>query len=179
MPGSKEEAERDLALAVSVVKRWPEVERGDSTPDEVILEAWSPWIGSSTKMRFDPDRIAAVIGCRRGETMGVYDIDGWEWVDGGPRQRIRFIGRPSRRFAAQLNAPAPAWKQGEGTPLKILGLADLLEGEATPAEERHVVLGGAVVTLDSPQHLVVSVPADYRVTVHARPPGATTDSTEA
>ncbi|MFB8443605.1 hypothetical protein ACFC7A_31625 [Streptomyces niveus] len=176
MPGSK--AQRDLALAVSVVKRWTEVERGESTPADVILEAWSPWIGSSSKMRFDPDRIAAVVGCRRGETMGVYDIDDWEWVDGGARRRIRFIGRPSKRFAAQLDAPAPTWKQGEGTPLKVLLLDDLLEGEAAPAEERHVVLGGAVVTLDSARHLVVSVPGDYRVTVHARPSEASTSSTE-
>lgn len=179
----------DQALAVSVVRRWPEVEREESTPAQVILEAWSPWIGSSTdRMHFDPDRIAVVLGCRRGETMGVFDVvpnaDGhsWEWVDDGPRSRVRFFGRPSRRFAAQLGAPAPRWRQGEGTPLKVLSLDDLLEGDAAPAEEqqdeRHVVLGGAVVTLDSARHLVVSVPGDYRVTVHARPPEAPTSSTE-
>jgi hypothetical protein len=174
---ASQSAEPDLALAVSVVKRWPEVERGISSAADVILSAWSPWVGTSTtRMHFDPDRIAVVVGCRRGETVGVFDVvpnkagDRWDWVGDGPRRRIRFFGRPSQRFAAQLNAPAPTWRQGEGTPVKVLSLDDLLEGNsASPPDERHVVLGEAVVTVEAERHLVVSVPADYRVTVHARP----------
>ncbi|EPH46855.1 hypothetical protein ABT390_34060 [Streptomyces aurantiacus] len=172
--------EPDLVLAVSVVKRWPEVERGISSPADVILSAWSPWVGASTThMHFDPDRIAVVVGCRRGETVGVFDVvpnpdkgnKRWDWVGTGPRRRIEFYGRPSQRYAAQLHAPAPTWRQGEGTPVKVLRLSDLLPGAPAPAAptDRHVVLGEAVVTIEAERHLVVSVPSDYRVTVQTRP----------
>ena len=172
------EPDTQQALAVSVVKRWPEVDAGTSTAADVILGDWSPWIGASTtRTHFDPDRIDVVVGCRRGETMGVFDVvpnaEGrrWEWVGDGARRRIRFHGRPSVRFAAQLSAPAPAvWRQGEMTPVKVLALTDLLEGNAPAPEARQVVLGNAQVTIDGDRHLTVSVPAGYRVTVHTREP---------
>lgn len=163
-------------LAVNVSRRWSEVEAGTSTEADVVLSAWSPWLGlSTTKKLFDPDRIAVIVACRRGQAMAVYDIvpdtagKRWHWVGDQPRPRIAFHGRPSVRYAAQLAIPAPTWKQGEGTPVKVLALATLLEGDA-PADTsaRQVILGEAVVSSDGGRHLTVSVPADYTVTVHTR-----------
>ncbi|MEW2434365.1 hypothetical protein AB0952_09290 [Streptomyces caniferus] len=182
---SVDEAQPDLALAVNVGRRWPEVEDGASTEADVVLSAWSPWSGrSKTKMHFDPDRIAVVVGCRDGQTMAVFDVlpdeEGlrWRWVNDGPRRRrIAFHGRPSKRYAAQLAAPAPKWRQGEGKPVKVLALTELLQGDA-PADNsaRRAVLGEAVVTTDGDRQIAVSVPADYTVVIHTRTPAADRDS---
>ncbi|MFI0742528.1 hypothetical protein ACH4PU_31290 [Streptomyces sp. NPDC021100] len=178
---SDDDAPRFQALAVNVSRRWSEVGSGISTEADVVLSAWSPWQGrSTTKMLFDPDRIAVVVACRGGKTMAVYDVlpdaDGnrWHWVGDGPRPRVAFHGRPSRRFAAQLGAPGRSWKPGEGTPVKVMELDDLLQGDL-PADTtaRQAVVGQAVVSIDGERHLTVSVPADYSVTIDIRSNPAT------
>ncbi|MEU5425856.1 hypothetical protein AB0H73_09635 [Streptomyces olivoreticuli] len=167
---------RRQALAVNVNRRWSEVGSGISTEADVVLSAWSPWHGGSTTKRiFDPDRIAVVVACRRGKTVAVYDVvpnengERWHWVGDDPRPRIAFHGRPSQRFAAQLGAPSPTWKVGEGTPVKTMELGDLLQGDL-PADTtaRQVVVGQAVVSTDGERRLTVSVPADYTVTIDIR-----------
>lgn len=171
----------DQVLAVNVNRRWSEAEAGRTAEADVVLGDWSPWVGRSTNVRhFDPDRIAVVIACRRGETMAVYDVlpdaDGhtWHWVGDGARQRIRFHGQPSARYAAQLQAPAPAWKVGEGVPVKVLDLHDLVQGPETAdradvaPEQRHAVVGQAVIALSDGDQLTVSVPPEYSVTVTTR-----------
>jgi hypothetical protein len=165
-----------VVLAVNVAQRWKEVENGTGSEADVVLGNWSPWHGGSTsKKHFDPDDIAVVVACRRGQVMAVYDVlpdddnRRWHWVGDGPRPRIAFHGHPSRRYDATRSAPAPTWKQGEGTPVKVLGLDVLLEGEAQPdTSARHVVLGEAVVSSDGERRLTVSVPPGYSVTVHTR-----------
>ncbi|MFJ1742623.1 hypothetical protein ACIOG4_28605 [Streptomyces microflavus] len=170
---------RDQVLAVNVGRRWGAIAAGDEAEADVVLGAWSPWVGRSTTIRhFDPDRVAAIIACRRGETVAVYDVrpdaDGrcWHWVGEEPRRRIVFHGAPSNRFAAQRGAPAPKWKVGEGTPVKLLAVDDVLQGaeKETAAPTRHAVVGQAVVTLGDSGHLTVSVPPEYRVTVTTRAP---------
>ncbi|MFD9038784.1 hypothetical protein [Streptomyces bottropensis] len=172
-------AEPDQVLAVNVTRRWSEVEAGTSTEADVVLGEWSPWVGrSTTKRHFDPDRIAVIIACRRGETMAVYEIhpdgDGerYHWTGDEPRKRLVFHGRPSSRYAAHLNAPAPTWKAGEGTPLKLLALGDLLQGEQPQGHDepaqRQAVVGQAVITLSGTQNLTVSIPPHYRVTITPR-----------
>ncbi|WP_431983919.1 hypothetical protein [Streptomyces qinglanensis] len=181
---SEERPEPDQALAVNVSRRrWREITAGHGTEADVVLGAWSPWKGGSTTIRhFDPDRIAVIVACRRGETMAVYDVlpspDGqrWHWVGDGPRRRIVFHGQPSTRFAAQLRAPAPTWKAGEGNPVKVIGLGDLLQDDEAPErdnpdpQQRHAVIGQAVVALADGGHLTVSVPPEYSVTVTTRTP---------
>lgn len=171
----------DQVLAVNVARRWSEVEAGRSAEADVVLGEWSPWVGRSTTIRhFDPDHIAVVIACRRGETMAVYDVlpdaDGhsWHWVGDGARQRIRFHGHPSSRYGAQLQAPAPTWKVGEGVPVKVLDLHSLVQDAATAdradvvPEHRHAVVGQAVIALADGGQLTVSVPPEYSVTVTTR-----------
>ncbi|WP_019061512.1 hypothetical protein [Streptomyces prunicolor] len=171
--------EPDQVLAVNVNRRWSEIEAGMSTEADVVLGDWSPWVGRSTTIRhFDPDRIAVIIACRRGETKAVYEIvpDGrgqrYHWTGDGPRRRLVFHGRPSARYAAQLGAPAPTWTQGEGTPLKLLALDDLLQGEQPEgqdeSEQRQAVVGQAVITLSGTQNLTVSIPPHYSVTITPR-----------
>jgi hypothetical protein len=171
--------EPDQVLAVNVTRRWSEFEEGTSTEADVVLGEWSPWVGRSTTVRhFDPDRIAVIIACRRGETMAVYEVqpddDGrrYHWTGDEPRQRLVFHGRPSTRYAAHLTAPAPTWKAGEGTPLKLLTLDDLLEGEQPAGHDepaqRQAVVGQAVITLNGTQNLTVSIPPHYSVTITPR-----------
>ncbi|MFH0246173.1 hypothetical protein ACGRHY_27995 [Streptomyces sp. HK10] len=174
---------QDQVLAVNVNRRWSEVEAGRAAESDVVLGAWSPWVGRSTTIRhFDPDRIAVVVACRRGKTMAVYDVlpdeqgQRWHWTGDGARKRIIFHGRPSARYAAQMHAPAPTWKAGEGTPVKVLGLDALLQGdqpqdrEASEPPQRHVVVGQAVITLSGSSHLTVSIPPEYSITVTTRAP---------
>ncbi|MEV6680714.1 hypothetical protein AB0N09_28190 [Streptomyces erythrochromogenes] len=175
-----EPIEADQALAVNVGRRWPTVEDGSAAEEEVVLGAWSPWKGRSTTLRhFDPDRIAVIVACRQGQTMAVYDVlpdhrgARWHWTGDEPRRRVVFHGAPSTRYAAQLNAPAPAWRTGEGTPVKVLALEEVLAGEQAPAgwpPTRHTVVGQAVITLSAAGHLTVSVPPEYSVTVQTRAP---------
>ncbi|MEV1040431.1 hypothetical protein AB0J01_27830 [Streptomyces sp. NPDC050204] len=173
----------DRVLAVNVTRRWDEIRRGIATEADVVLGAWSPWVGRSrTRKHFDPDAIAVVLACKGGKTMAVYEIrpdsEGkrWHWAPGVEPPRIVFHGRPSQRYAAQISAPAPSWAQGEGVPIKLLGLDDLIEGDGSPHEgrtasrQRHALVGNAVVTLDGANHLTVSVPAHYTVTVTTREP---------
>ncbi|MFI8932491.1 hypothetical protein ACIG3E_33110 [Streptomyces sp. NPDC053474] len=165
-------ADQNQVLAVNVTRRWGEVERGITPEGDVVLGAWSPWAGRSTTVQlFDPDRIAVVMACRRGETMAVYDVDGWHWTDDHPRRRIVFHGQPSTTYAAHLNAPAPTWKVGEGIPVKLLPLNALAQGDPSrPGSEpaHHAVVGQAVIVLNE-DHLTVSVPPHYTVTLTTRP----------
>nr|WP_258404863.1 hypothetical protein [Streptomyces sp. F12] len=173
---AENDATASRVLAVNVSQRWSEVEKGTSSEADVVLGDWSPWSGGSTsKMLFDPDEIAVVVACRRGQAMAVYDVvpneqgRRWDWVGNGPRRRIVFHGQPSRRYDATRSAPAPTWRRGEGTPVKLLDLDVLLEGTAQPDNSaRHVVLGEAVVRSDGDRRLTVSVPPGYSVTVHTR-----------
>ncbi|MFD3422644.1 hypothetical protein [Streptomyces decoyicus] len=174
----------DQVLAVNVSRRWSEVETDPTAEADVVLGAWSPWKGRSTTLRhFDPDRIDVIVACRRGETMAVYDVlpneqgRRWHWVGDEPRRRIVFHGRPSDRYAGQLHAPAPyIWQPGEGTPVKVLRLEDLVQDAAPTAEgtidpaQRHAVVGHAVISLANDGHLTVSVPPEYSVTVTTRSP---------
>jgi hypothetical protein len=172
----------DQVLAVNVFQRWREIGEGKASEDEVVLGFWSPWVGTSrTNRHFDPNRIAVVLACKRGQTMAVYDVkadengERWHWDTTYEPPRIVFHGSPSRRYAAQLHAPAPTWKQGEGTPLKVLGLDEILQGDVhAPANteepaQSYVRVGQAVVSLDG-DHLTLSVPAHYTVTLTAREP---------
>ncbi|MGW7466950.1 hypothetical protein ACWGJT_20135 [Streptomyces xantholiticus] len=179
MPATKS-AEPDQVLAVNVARRWTDVENDRADEADVVLANWSPWVGRSTTVQhFDPDRIAVIIACRRGRTVAVYDVHPddngrrWHWTGEEPRRRVHFHGAPSSRYAAHLAAPAPTWKAGEGTPVKILSLDDLLQGDPPAPDSqapRHAVVGQAVVTLNGTNNLTVSVPADYSVTVTTRAP---------
>jgi hypothetical protein len=172
---------RDQVLVVNVAQRGGEILDDPSTAADVVLGDWSPFRGRSTsKMDFDPDRIAAVLAHLQGKTPAVFDTapdqDGktWAWCQSPhyPGRRIRFHGVPSVRFAAQVGADAPVtWRQGEAWPVKVVSLDELIEGDAQVTETatgRRAVLGDAVVTMDSHRSITVSVPAGHTVTVHTR-----------
>jgi hypothetical protein len=65
--------------------------------------------------------------------------------------------------------PSPAtWKQREGTPIKILTLAELEAGSATVRDEpegKRAVLGDATVSLVDTGVFVVTVPAGHEVII--------------
>lgn len=163
----------DLVAVVNVGRRWPEVERNLATPAEVILGDWNPYKGSSsTRLAFNPAAVALVLGYRGGDTPGAFDVDPeqpYVWLPRYTPQRIRWNGSPSSRWARLVGMPSPVtWKQGEGTPIKILTLAELEAGSATVRDEpegKRAVLGDATVSLVDTGVLVVTVPAGHEVII--------------
>ncbi|MHA4815395.1 hypothetical protein ACXZ65_13690 [Streptomyces aculeolatus] len=175
---SESSAVRDQVLVVNAPKRGREVVDDPSTAADVFLGDWSPYRGRATsKLDFDPDRIAAIVGCFQGRTLAVFDAvpnaqgATWSWRQSPnyPGRRIRFHGAPSARFAAQVGADAPAhWRQGEMWPVKVVTLSDLIEGDAIVAETetgRRVILGSTVITADLGGNIIVTLPAGRTVTV--------------
>lgn len=169
---------RDQVLIANAAQRGGEVLDGTSTAADVFLGDWSPFRGrSTTKMDFDPDRIAVIVGYYQGKMLSIMETvlgDGgktWSWCQ-SPHyqgQRIRFNAVPSARFAPQVGAPAPVeWRQGEVWPIKVIALDDLIAGDAPFTETsvgRRAVLGDAVVTMDSNGSITVTIPAGHTVTV--------------
>lgn len=156
----------DQLLAVNVTQLWPEIAKGRATEKRVVLGEWSPWVGTSEHhTHFDPDRIAAILACRKGRRMAIYEVeadehgDRYHWTD-DERPRIVFHGSPSQHYAPWLHLPAPTWRRGQGTPLQVLDLSELTAGV------RKQTIGPAVITVDdSAKTLTVSAPADYSVTL--------------
>lgn len=171
---------RDLALVVNVAQRGHEILADSSAAADVVLGDWSPYRGRSTKMDFDPDRIAVVLAHLQGKTPAAFDVvpdengKTWTWCQSPdyPSDRIRFNGVPSARFAGQVGADAPVtWRQGEAWPVKTITLDELIEGDAPVTETvsgRRAVLGDATITMDGDHSITVSIPVGYTVTVHAR-----------
>jgi hypothetical protein len=172
---------RDQALIVNAPQRGREVLEDPSMAGEVFLGDWSPYRGRATAtMDFDPDRIAVVVGCFQAKSPAVFDVTPdengktWDWVQSPdyPGRRIRFHGVPSKRFAAQVGADAPAsWRQGEMWPVKTVSLDELAEGDSLitdTATGRRAVLGDAVVAMDAEGNISVTVSAGRTVTVSTR-----------
>lgn len=156
-------------LAVNVVQRWREIADGRSTEAGVVLGAWSPWKGRSlTAMHFVPERIDTIIACRSREIMAIYDVipdangERFHWTSDA-RPRVVFHGQPSTRYRPEFQPAPPTWKRGEGVPVKLLP-DDWLNGAPTGT------VGEAVITEDGPQHITISVPAGYTVTINTRRP---------
>ena len=171
--------QRDQALIVNAPRRGQEVIDDPAMAAEVFLGDWSVYRGrATTTMDFDPDRIAVVVGCFRGNTLAVFDTTPddngktWTWSPDYPDRRVRFHGVPSKRFAAQVGADAPAdWRQGEMWPVKTVSLDELAEGDspiADTATGRRAVLGDAVVAVDAVGNISVTIPAGRTVTVSTK-----------
>lgn len=172
---------RDQALVVNAPRRGREAIENPAMAGDVFLGDWSPYRGrATTTMDFDPDRIAVVSGCFQGKTLAVFDTTPdengktWDWVQSPdyPGRRIRFHGVPSKRFAAQVGADAPAeWRQGEMWPVKTVSLNELAEGDSPVTDTtagRRAVLGDAVVAMDTAGNITVTIPAGQTVTVTTR-----------
>jgi hypothetical protein len=162
-----------LVAVVNVGRTWPDVERGLRAPADVILGDWNPFKGSSsTRLAFDPATVELVLGYYHGDTADAFDVDPerpFVWLPSYTPQRIRWNGSASSRWAHLKGTRSPViWKQGEGTPVKIITLAELEADDAIVREEpqgKRAVLGDATVSLVDTGVLVVTVPAGHEVIV--------------
>ena len=162
-----------LVAVVNVTRTWAEVERHERTADQVVLGDWNPHKGSSTtKLAFDPSSVALVLGHRWGQVTAAFDVDPenpFAWDNSYSPRRIRWNGSQSLKWAHLNGAPSPAtWRQGEGTPIKILTIADLENGTAPVRNDgggKRAVLGDATISLLDSGVLVVTMPAGRELIV--------------
>ncbi|MDG4779848.1 hypothetical protein O7614_09355 [Micromonospora sp. WMMD961] len=93
-----------------------------STPEQVREAASGDWVLSSRTLDMHGDVLLAV---RNGRVRGVFDILGWEPVDGG---RIRFDLRESDEYSWLVGGESPVkWKQGQSNPVVYLNTDDVSE----------------------------------------------------
>jgi hypothetical protein len=119
-----------VVAVVNVSRSWPDVRAGIRSARDVILGDWNPFRGNRPpRMAFDPRAVRTVFGYCDGFLTEVFDIDPDEpftWLPGYSPARIRWNASPSSRWEKLSGAPSPiSWKQGEGTPIKLLTMADL------------------------------------------------------
>lgn len=122
-----------VVAVVNVSRSWPDVKAGIRTAREVVLGDWNPFKGNrSPQMAFDPGTVTTVFGYCKGFLVEVFDIDEenpYMWLQDHSPARIRWNALPSSRWEKLRGAPSPVnWRQGEGTPVKLLTPADLEAG---------------------------------------------------
>ena len=162
-----------LVAVVNVGRTWPEAKHDARKRANAVLGDWNPFRGSSsTKLAFDPAAVALILAYYGGDIAEAMDVDPqkpYTWLTAYTPRRVRWNGSPSSRWAHLKDAPSPVtWKQGEGTPVKILTLAELQAGNAVVRDEpegKRAVLGDATVSLLDTGVLVVTVPAGHDVIV--------------
>lgn len=127
-------ADHDGVVAVVNVSRsWPDVRAGIRSARDVVLGDWNPFKGNRPpQLAFDPGAVRTVFGYSDGFLTEVFDIDPDEpftWLNEYSPARIRWNALPSSRWEKLRGAPSPiSWRQGQGTPVKLLTMADLEAG---------------------------------------------------
>jgi hypothetical protein len=166
--------QRPLVAVVNVARTWAEVERQQRTAGQVVLGDWNPYKGSSsTKLAFDPNAVGLVLGHRWGVITEAFDVDAqnpFTWDNSYSPRRIRWNGSQSTKWAHLSGAPSPVtWRQGEGTPIKILTITELAAGTAQVHNDdgggKRAVLGDATISLLENGVLVVTMPAGRELIV--------------
>ncbi|MGC9670944.1 hypothetical protein ACNTMW_30905 [Planosporangium sp. 12N6] len=157
--------DRDLALVVNVRGRWPEVLRGQSTVEEVVLGDWN-----LADRDINPARVAAVLGSRQRQIVAGFTVAGDPIaVAGYDRPRVRF--RPGRRLHHLEGLPSPySWQRGEMYPVVDLPVDALgFDLDDTATTDRRANLGGFILTLDAAGDATVLAPPGRAVTVRTLP----------
>ena len=119
-----------VVAVVNVSRSWPDVKAGARTARDVILGDWNPFKGNRPPlMAFDPGTVRTVFGYCDDFLTKAFDIDPDEpftWLPEYSPARIRWNALPSSRWEKLSGAPSPiSWRQGQGTPVKLLTVADL------------------------------------------------------
>jgi hypothetical protein len=161
---------QDLVLVVNVSSRWPEVQRGEATVQDVVLGDWN-----LETRKIDPARVACVYGSFRKRVVAAFAVTGPEEVPGYPEPRIRF---QARFRLPHLEGPASPhiWQRGEMNPVVAIPLEEL-PGDLDEAEgEEYVELAGYVLCVHPDGDATVLAPAGRTVSVRSLPedPGSAT-----
>jgi hypothetical protein len=119
-----------VVAVVNVSRSWPDVKAGLRSARDVILGDWNPFKGNRPpRMAFDPGAVRTVFGYCDGFLTEVFDIDPDEpftWLPEYSPTRIRWNALQASRWEKLSGAPSPiSWRQGQGTPVKLLTMADL------------------------------------------------------
>ncbi len=161
---------QDLVLVVNVSSRWPEVQRGEATVQDVVLGDWN-----LETRNIDPGRIACVYASFRKRVVAAFAVTSPQPVPGYPEPRIRFQAR-LRLPHLEGQASPHIWQRGEMNPVVAIPLEEL-PGDLDDAEgEEHVELAGYVLCVHPGGDATVLTPAGRTVSVRSLPenPGSAT-----
>jgi hypothetical protein len=119
-----------VVAVVNVSRSWADVKAGIRTARDVVLGDWNPFRGNRPPlMAFEPGAVRTVFGYSDGFLAEIFDVDPDEpftWLHEYSPARIRWNALPSSRWEKLRGAPSPiSWRRGEGTPVKLLTVADL------------------------------------------------------
>jgi hypothetical protein len=156
---------QDLVLVVNVSSRWPEVQRGVATVQDVVLGNWNLEIRN-----IDPARVACVYASFRKHLVAAFAVGSWQLVPGYPEPRVRFQARLRLPHLHGLTSPH-IWQRGEMNPVVAIPFA-LLSDEELPGDlggEEHVELAGYVLRVDSDGNATVVAPAGRTVSIRSLP----------
>jgi hypothetical protein len=153
----------DLVLVVNVSSRWPEVQRGEATVQDVVLGDWN-----LETRKIDPARIACVYASFRKRIVAAFAVTNPQIVPGYAEPRVRFQAR--LRLAHLEGQTSPhIWQRGEMNPVVAVPLEGL-PGDLTGAEgEEHVELAGYVLCVHPDGDATVLSPAGRTVSVRSLP----------
>jgi len=150
---------QDLVLVVNVSSRWPEVQRGKATVQDVVLGDWN-----LETRNIDPDRIACVYASFRKRVVAAFAAASWQPVPGYAEPRVRFQAR--LRLPHLVGQASPhIWRRGEMNPVVAIPLEALADAE----DEEHVELAGYVLCVHPDGDATVLAPAGRTVSVRSLP----------
>jgi len=154
---------QDLVLIVNVSSRWPEVQRGEATVEDVVLGDWN-----LETRNIVPDRIASVRASFRKRIVAAFAPASWQPAPGYAEPRVRFQAR--RRLPHLEGQASPhIWQRGELNPVVAIPLADLPGDPAEGEGEKYVELAGYVLCVHPDGDATVLSPAGRTVSVRSLP----------
>jgi hypothetical protein len=162
---------QDLVLVVNVSSRWPEVQRGEATVQDVVLGDWN-----LETRNIDPNRVACVYASFRKRVVAAFAVTSPQPVPGYAEPRVRFQARLRLPHLEGQVSPH-IWQRGELNPVVAIPFALLsdeeLPGDLAGAEgEDYVELAGYVLCVHPDGDATVLAPAGRTVSVRSLPEDA-------
>lgn len=158
-------------MLVNVKQTWRRVVADWMDPAESVLGDW-PGLPLTRPQAIDD--IGVVAGICDEAVVAVYDVDGWQVVEGN---RVRFDGRPSERWAHLVGAASPGRRfgqRGAARPTQCIPLSAIKVGQPVHVEERDgkkvtwaVVAGYRIEATEGTGGVIVTAPRGGSVTVLA------------
>lgn len=157
----------DLVLVVNVRNRWPEVQRGEATVQDVVLGDWN-----LETRKIDPDRVVCVYAAFQKRIVAAYAVTDPQTVPGYPEPRVRFQAKVRLPHLEGQTSPH-IWQRGERYPVIAIPLDELpgdLRGDLADVDgEEHVELAGYVLCVHPDGDATVLAPAGRTVSVRSLP----------
>ncbi|WP_370973660.1 hypothetical protein [Amycolatopsis sp. cg9] len=153
----------ELALVVNVRNRWPEVQRGEATAQDVALGDWN-----LETRKIDPGRVVCVYAAHQKRIVAAFAVTNPQTVPGYPEPRVRFQARLRLSHLEGQTSPH-IWQRGERYPVIAIPL-DELPGDLADFEgKEHVELAGYTLCVHPDGNATVLAPAGRTVSVRSLP----------